>query len=97
MRGRWTVYYGRPLRPNLLLRFASSDWDGDPSGIADEAMTAHVFDREPLALEKRPVADPYIGRRSNGPHGTCPEIPCLGMELNPKRLASTLEWLAQQA
>jgi hypothetical protein len=95
LRGRWTVRYGSPSRPNLLLRFAGSDWGGHPSGLADEPMTAHVFDHEPAAAEKRPVADPCIGKGMTARMSHARGIPCMGMELNPKRLATTLEWLGR--
>lgn len=94
--GRWDVLYGSPRRPNILLRFAGHPWDGDPAGMHGEAMTRHVFDREPLAVEKVPVCDPCIGLGMTARMAHTRGIACLGMELNPARLARTVAWLARK-
>jgi len=92
--GRWTVSYGSPRRPNVLLRFAGHGWDGDPTGLHGEAMTRHVFDHEPLAIERAPVCDPCVGLGTTVRMAHAREIACLGMELNTGRLARTIGWLA---
>lgn len=91
--GRWEVLYGSPRRPNLLLRFAGHLWDGDPSGMHGEAMTRHVFDREPLATQGFPVCDPCVGLGMTARMAHARGLACLGMELNPARLARTINWL----
>jgi hypothetical protein len=96
LRGRWDILYGSPRRPNLLLRFAAHDWDGDPSGLHGEAATAHVFDREPLAAEKAAVCDPCIGLGMTVRMAHARGIACLGNELNPARLARTIGWLVRR-
>ena len=90
----WTVCYGSPRRPNLLLRFAGHKWAGDPTGLHGEAMIRHVFDHEPLTVEQAPVCDPCIGLGTTVRMAHMRGIPCLGMELNPNRLARMIGWLA---
>lgn len=106
--GEWTVYYGAPVtsgdrmaecrRPNKLLRFAGHSWSGNPSDMRGEAMTRHVFEHEPLVASACGlyVADPCVGKGMTARMAQRFDLACLGMELNPKRLLVTLQWLEKQ-
>jgi hypothetical protein len=106
LRGRYIVRYGAPTgtgdhivccrRPNLVLRFADHEWNGDPTDLAGQKVTEHVFDREPVARDRTPVADPCVGKGMTARVAHNCGVPCLGMELNPKRLAVTLAWLTRR-
>lgn len=104
--GRFKVHYGAPVglsdrlavcrRPNLLLRFANHGWAGDPTGLHGEAMTRHVFEHEPEAASSAAVADPCVGKGMTARMAHRFGLACVGMEINPARLAVTLGWLSRQ-
>jgi hypothetical protein len=104
----YRVHYGAPVstgerisvfrRENLLCRFATSDWTGDPSGLAGQAMTRHVFEHEPLIEHCRGqfVADPCVGKGMTARMAHEFGMRCVGLELNPRRLQVTIDWLTKQ-
>lgn len=105
--GRYTVRYGAPTgsgdhivecrRPNIITRFAGHAWDGDPTGLAGKSVVEYVFDHEPMAAaEKCAVADLCVGKGLTARVAHDRGIACLGFELNPQRLACTLEWLGRR-
>lgn len=99
--GRWTVRYGARRKdgtftPNALLRFASEPCGADPSEMRGEPMTRHVFAGEGAALKGLPVVDPCVGLGTTVRVAHSAGLACLGNELNPKRLARTIDWLARR-
>lgn len=104
----YTVRYGAPVntsdhivecrRPNLLCRFATDGWDGDPTGLAGEEMTRHVFTHEPLVARSKGlfVADPCVGKGMTARMAHRFGLRCVGLELNPCRLQVTIDWLVKQ-
>ena len=88
----WEIQYGHPRRPNRLLHFGTRRLESDPSGMSGEAMTRAVFD----GLRLTPgmvVADPCMGLGTTSRVAHAFGLHCAGTELNPKRLARTIEWL----
>jgi hypothetical protein len=88
----WTVYYGNPLRPNVLLHWGNESLVTDPSEMYGEAMTRRVF--EGIAgLAGRAVADPCMGLGMTSRMAHRFGQHCIGTELNPKRLERSISWL----
>jgi len=88
----WTVYYGSPKRPNVLLHFGTSLIATDPAGMSGEAMTLTAL----VGLGYPPgvtIADPCIGKGMVSRLAHKLGWNCVGTELNPKRLDRTIEWL----
>jgi len=88
----WTIWYGSPSRPNVLMHFGRSSLGADLTDMRGEEMVALVLDT--LNLPKGSVvADPCMGlgttSRQAHKHGLC----CVGTELNPVRLDRTIGWL----
>lgn len=88
---QWTVFYGSPLRPNVLLHFGKDKLRTNPEGMHGEAMTRRVF--ESFAGRVRTVADPCtgLGMTSRMAHEFGADF--VGTELNSKRLDRTIGWL----
>lgn len=92
--GKWVVFYGSPHKPNILLRFAETERQGfNPSGLHGEAMTDYVF--RCVAQPGKIVVDPCVGKGMTARMAHKYGMICYGMELNPKRLAVTLDWLSR--
>lgn len=91
---KWVVYYNNPARPNILIRFAETERQGfDPTGLKNEPMTDYVFQH--IAQPGGVVIDPCIGKGMTARMAHRYGMVCYGMELNPKRLAATLDWLSK--
>ncbi len=90
---QWTVFYGSPLRPNVLLHFGKDRIRTNPEGMHGEAMTRRVF--ESFAGRVRVVADPCtgLGMTSRMAHEFGADF--VGTELNSKRLDRTIGWLSK--
>ncbi len=97
---RWKVYYGSPNSagcrlPNELLHFGKTPLLTDPEGMRAEPMTIRVC----AGLKLQPGAtlvDPCMGKGMSSRMAHYFGMNCVGSELNPKRLAVTLEWLRGQ-
>ena len=90
----WTVTYGRPPRPNVLLGFSARPIAGDASGLHGEAVTAWVFARQ--SVPGGIVLDPCVGRGMTARFAHRSGMACWGCELHPGRLAVTLDWLGRR-
>ena len=95
---QWTVQYGSPLRPNVLLHWGSENLASDPSGLHGEAMTRKVFEGLSAmgALHDTTVSDPCtgLGMTSRLAHRFGASF--VGTELNSARLARAIAWLLKQ-
>jgi hypothetical protein len=97
---QWTVYYGSPgsasvRRPNVLLHFGNTRLSTDPTGMAGEPMTIRTC----AGVRATPgacVVDPCMGKGMTSRMAHYFDWDCLGVEINPKRLGVTLEWLKRQ-
>lgn len=88
----WTVQYGSPKRPNVLIHFGHKKIDTDPSWLSGEKMTRMVF----MGLHLKDgdtVADPCMGLGMTSRVAHKFGLNCIGTELNPKRLDRTIDWL----
>jgi hypothetical protein len=89
---QWTVLYGSPKRPNVLLHFGRDRLTTDPSGMAGVKMTSRVFDGVSIEAGMT-VADPCTGLGTTARVAHTHGCSFVGTELNPARLARTEAWL----
>ena len=94
---QWIVYYGSLgcIRPNSLLHFGEWPISSNPANRCNAAMTREVFLGFPN-LAQGWVLDPCIGKGMTSRMAHQFGMNCLGLELNPKRLAHTLQWLERK-
>lgn len=98
-RGVWRVLYGTgaKLLPNALLHFGTGTLIADPTDLSGESMTLRaVTGLRPMVAPGDTIVDPCmgLGRTSRIAHYLgCSAV---GSELDPKRLARTIGWLAGQ-
>lgn len=89
---RWTVQYGHPSRPNVLLYAGPLLLaDFDPSALNGAALP-----RACVAAVARPggiVLDPCCGKGFTARAAVAAGMHFRGVELNAKRLGVTMEWL----
>ena len=89
---RWTVQYGHPSRPNVLLYAGPLLLaDFDPSALNGPALP-----RACVAAVARPggiVLDPCCGKGYTARAAVAAGMHFRGVELNAKRLDVTMEWL----
>lgn len=93
----WTVQYGSPKRPNMLLHFGREKLSTDPSGLHNEAMTRCVFEGVDWHRfgRRATVGDPCMGLGTTSRMADAFDLHCVGTELNPTRLARTIDWLVK--
>lgn len=93
---RWTVQYGHPPRPNVLLYAGPPLPDGfDPSALHGAALP-----RACVAAVARPgliVLDPCCGKGYTARAAVAAGMHFRGVELNAKRLEVTTQWLLHHA
>ena len=89
---QWTVLYGSPKRPNVLLHFGREKLTTDPSGMSGERMVRCVFDgfARPVGTT---VADPCTGLGTSSRIAHAYGCNFTGTELNTARLDRTIGWL----
>lgn len=97
----WAVFYGSPgstsvRRPNRLLHFGAVPLSTDPTGLAGEPMTIRACAGLGLPVGSW-VIDPCMGKGMTSRMAHYFDWNCCGTELNPARLAKTLQWLERQA
>jgi len=90
---QWTVQYGSPKRPNVLLHFGTRKLSTNPTGMSGEAMTRRVFDGLAIGDGTRLVVDPCTGLGTSSRVAHALGLDFSGTELNPKRLDRTIAWL----
>lgn len=98
--GIYETFYGRPSRPARLWRgaFVNSNFplvEGKgPTGLSGEKIAEWIFNfcAQPGGI----VIDPCIGLGMTARFAHRYGMICYGMELHPRRLAVTIEWLAKQ-
>ncbi len=88
---QWTVYYGSPSRPNILLHFGRTKLASNPEGLRNEAMTRCVF--EGLDASHATIIDPCIGLGMTSRMAHTFKHNCVGTELNSARLERAIAWL----
>ena len=101
----FTVYYGSPgaqsvRRPNVLLHYVAEGVSHpflytDPTNMAGEPMTIRAC----AGLQFPPastVVDFCMGKGMTSRMAHYFDWDCIGVELNEKRLAKTIEWLLRQ-
>jgi hypothetical protein len=94
--GKWTVCYGSPKRPNILLRFSSEKHiSNDPTGLSGESVTEWAFNQSD-SLQSQNVLDFCIGLGMTSRFAYKFDKTCYGMELNPTRLEKTIEWISKK-
>ena len=89
---QWTVQYGHPLRPNVLMHFGSDLLRTDPSGMSGEAMTRRVFEGLHLAPGSL-IGDPCVGLGTTSRIAHAFGHHCIGTELDTGRLGRTIKWI----
>ena len=105
IKGNWIVYYGASVtlnyikccgRPNRIICFSKKEIpsDFDPIGLKGIALTEYVFSY--FHKKNEIVVDPCIGRGMTSRIAYKYNMHCYGMELNPKRLELTLQWLEKK-
>lgn len=93
LRETWTVLYGSPLRPNVLLHFGPTPCATDPSGMHGDAMTRRALGGVPI---NGTIADPCTGLGMTSRMAHEYHVDFVGTELTPARLARTVEWLRKR-
>ncbi|RLG44862.1 MAG: hypothetical protein DRN81_03395 [Thermoproteota archaeon] len=98
----WSVYYGSPgsrsvQHPNTLLHFGTDKLSTNPEGLIGEVMTIRVC----AGLRDRYrngscIVDPCIGKGMTSRMAVYFQWNCIGIEINPKRLEKTAEWLIRR-
>lgn len=89
---RWTVQYGHPPRPNVLLYAGPALLDG----FGPSALHGAALPRACVAAVARPgeiVLDPCCGKGYTARAAVAAGMLFRGVELNAKRLGVTMEWL----
>lgn len=97
LQDRFTVFYGSPgsrsrQNPNMLLHFADTPLQTDPSGLDGEPMTIRACAGVDVGPEAT-VFDPCIGKGMTSRMALYYQWDCIGTEINPKRLGKTITWL----
>lgn len=91
----YRIQYSRPLRPNALMHWGEAKLRTDPTDMDGEPMTTRVF----AGLGLHPgewVVDQCMGKGTTSRVAHAFGLNCVGTELNHKRLAKTVEWLARR-
>ena len=88
-RKRWSVQYGKPLRPNMLW-YSGPGASCDPSGMSGEAMTTHVL--QSVVRHGALVFDPCCGKGMTARCALRADMRFAGVEINPDRAAVTRRW-----
>lgn len=86
----WTVCYGSPLRPNVLLHFGPEPCSTDPSGMHGNSMTRRALGGVPI---NGPIADPCTGLGMTSRMAHEYDVDFVGTELTPARLDRAVAWL----
>lgn len=93
LQSEWTAVYGSPRRPNLVRHYGSAPLNVDLSGLTGEALVVRALSSVPGA---RSVADPCTGLGTTSRAAHYLGWDCYGTELDPRRLARTIQWLVRQ-
>jgi len=89
---RWTVYYGKPLRPNALWYSGHTLPEGfDPTRYNAKALPEYCV--KAVARPGGLVLDPCCGKGYTARAAVASGMRFRGIELNAKRLSVTCDWL----
>jgi hypothetical protein len=86
--GRWTCYYGTPKLPNVL-------WYSGPGKVSLTADSGVAMTMSAISCVAKPglvVMDPCCGKGMTARCATRLGMHFVGVELNPKRAAKTIDW-----